>query len=122
MYLTYAEYTGMGGTITEAAYARFEFKARKNIDYYTFNRLANLTEQSESVKMCMYELIGIVQQTSSITSAVSSEHIGDYSVSYASNSADIVQSELSGVIESYLAGKKTADGVPLLYMGVSYEN
>lgn len=29
MYLTYAEYAGMGGTITEAAYTRLEFKAEK---------------------------------------------------------------------------------------------
>lgn len=119
MYLTYAEYAGMGGTITEAAYTRFEFITRKTIDYHTFNRLASLTEQSEAVKMCMFELIGAIQQTDKITSAVSSERIGDYSVSYASNSTEIVQGELSSVIESYLAGEKTADGIPLLYMGVS---
>lgn len=119
MYLTYAEYAGMGGTITEAAYTRLEFKAQKSIDYYTFNRLTSLTEQSETVKMCMFELIGAIQQTDTVTGAVSSERIGDYSVSYASSSVEIIQNELSNVIESYLAGEKTADGIPLLYMGVA---
>ena len=40
MYLTYAEYTAMGGTISQAAYNRLEFKARKNyrpIYLWTFN-------------------------------------------------------------------------------------
>lgn len=119
MYLSYSEYTAMGGTITEAAYTRFEFKARKSIDYYTFNRLVSLTERPEAVRMCMFELINTIEQSDGATGAMSSERIGDYSVSYASNSTDIVNTALSDCINEYLANEKLAGGTPLLYMGVS---
>ena len=86
MYLTYAEYTAMGGTISQAAYNRLEFKARKIIDQHTYGRLMALETQSESVKMAMFELVGLVQK-SDVTSAdskqISSESVGDVSTSYA---------------------------------------
>ena len=41
MYLTYAEYTNMGGTLSETTFNDYEFRAEALINYATFNRLAN---------------------------------------------------------------------------------
>ena len=60
MYLTYAEYTAMGGTLEESAYNRYEYRAESIINWYTFNRLANETEYPEAVKKCMFMLIDIL--------------------------------------------------------------
>lgn len=125
MYLTYAEYTAMGGTISQAAYNRLEFKARKIIDQHTYGRLMALETQSESVKMAMFELVGLVQK-SDVTSAdskqISSESVGDVSTSYAAvtiASFEQLKAENLDVIGSYLSDGKLEDGTPLLYMGVA---
>lgn len=125
MYLTYAEYTAMGGTISQAAYNRLEFKARKIIDQHTYGRLMALETQSESVKMAMFELVGLVQK-SDVTSAdskqISSESVGDVSTSYAAvtiASFEQLKAESLDVIGSHLSDEKLEDGTPLLYMGVA---
>ena len=125
MYLTYAEYTAMGGTISQAAYNRLEFKARKIIDQYTYGRLMALETQSESVKTAMFELVGLVQKsdvTSTDSKQISSESVGDVSTSYAAvtiASFEQLKAESLDVIGSYLSEEKLEDGTPLLYMGVA---
>lgn len=59
MYLTYAEYTNMGGTLDETAFNDFEFEAESIVDWYTFNRLHNMTTYPEKLKRCMYSLIKV---------------------------------------------------------------
>lgn len=39
MYLTYADYESMGGTLKQAEFQRLEFKARSLVDTRTFGRL-----------------------------------------------------------------------------------
>lgn len=125
MYLTYAEYTAMGGTISQAAYNRLEFKARKIIDQHTYGRLMALETQSESVKTAMFELVGLVQKsdvTSTDSKQISSESVGDVSTSYAAvtiASFEQLKAENLDVIGSYLSDEKLEDGTPLLYMGVA---
>ena len=125
MYLTYAEYTAMGGTISQAAYNRLEFKARKIIDQYTYGRLMALETQYERVKMAMIERFGLVQKsdvTSTDSKQISSESVGDVSTSYAAvtiASFEQLKAENLDVIGSYLSDEKLEDGTPLLYMGVA---
>ena len=56
-YLTFAEYTALGGTLQETPFNVLELKAQKEIDKYTFGRLQTLPTQINEVKTCVYELI-----------------------------------------------------------------
>lgn len=64
MYLTYEEYSNMGGTVDETAFTRLEFKARQEIDFHTFNRIAYGIANDmfnydvlNTIKECIYSLI-----------------------------------------------------------------
>jgi hypothetical protein len=124
MYLTYNDYVTMGGQLSSAAYTRYELLARKQIDAATFGRLQDLLTQSDTVKGLMFELINVgTQYISAVTggSVKKSESVGDYSVSYADGCVsdnDSFDAAAADLIDTYLSGEKTSDGVPLLYCGV----
>ena len=61
MYLTYAEYQEMGGTLDATAFNDLEFEAESYIDWYTFNRLWNQTEYDPRLKRCMYHIIRLIE-------------------------------------------------------------
>ena len=113
MYLTYDEYTEMGGTLSTAAFSRLEFKARKLIDQRTFGRLKGLVQQPEAVKKLVFELMVVEEkEQNGVLQSVSND---GYSETYA-----VVNNEQKStcLIAAYLAQEKTADGTPLLYCGV----
>lgn len=122
-YLTYNEYTEIGGTLGQTPFNVLEFSARKEIDKYTFGRLKDLDEQIDEVKMCMFELINILEgynQDASRNKAIASESTDGYSVSYnTSNPTDALSkdNELRGVIERYLSDCVLPNGTPYLYRG-----
>lgn len=134
MYLTYDEYTTMGGTLEETAYAEFEFEARAIIDWYTFCRLQKEVEYPEAVKRCMYKLINLVRDRQqammvgsqsldgSMQAGIASESNDGVSTSYntlsAKDAADSIQKELETTIRMYLQGVKNSLGHKLLYRGV----
>lgn len=62
MYLTYEEYKGMGGCVDAALYPRFEFSARKMIDYYTQGRVKKLEKPPEDVKLVVLELVELLSE------------------------------------------------------------
>lgn len=111
-YLTYEEYQGLGGTLDETPFNLLEFEARREIDLRTKNRLVGKTDIPDEVKLCLYNLINTISLYSSDTNrSVSSETVGNYSVSYGSGGSfreilkskaeeidDIVRAELYGVI------------------------
>ena len=83
-----------------------------------------LETQSESVKMAMFELVGLVQKsdvTSTDSKQISSESVGDVSTSYAAvtiASFEQLKAENLDVIGSYLSDEKLEDGTsPALYGG-----
>lgn len=113
MYLTHAEYKKMGGSLDEAAFSRLEFKARKLIDQHTFGRLMGLTEQPETVKRLVFELMVVEEkEQNGVLQSVSND---GYSETYA-----VANNEQKStcLIAAYLSQEKTADGIPLLYCGV----
>jgi len=56
MYLTYAEFTDKGGTeLSEAAFSRYAYRAKAEIDRYTQGRITD--GESEALKRCMIEVI-----------------------------------------------------------------
>lgn len=116
-YLTYREYTGLGGTIAETPFKLLEFEARKIIDYYTFGRLTNLETQKQEVKLCVYNLIDIVSKENE-TRGKSSESVGNYSVTYNGTGEESTEySKYEFIIKTYLGDLYLDDGTPYLYIG-----
>ena len=122
-YLTYAEYTEYGGTLSSAAFADAEYAARKRIDRATDKRVQYMETVPEAVKRCMYGLIridtaaGAEAQISNPT--VTSFNTDGYSESYGHTlNIEDAEAEMQRRIETDLYGEVNDYGVPLLYRGV----
>lgn len=123
-YLTYEEYKSLGGTLGEMPFNILELKARQVINERTQNRLKNIEEMPQEVKICVYDLINTMNKynlsNNSISSNISSENTDGYSVTYKSGTEltdeqkkqynDIMETDLYGVI---------VDNTPILYLGVN---
>ena len=144
MYLTFAEYTGYGGTLDETAFNQYEFKARKQIDSLTAMRVASLATISEAVKRCMYELVKQEQiyddniqtlitvtndSTASVGKLIASFTTDGYQETYANGgNADpgtyvmsirkALDDAEKQIIRDYLAYERDDSGTLLLYRGV----
>lgn len=122
-YLTYEEYTKLGGTLEEMPFNILEFRARKQIDNATFNRLVDLKSQVQEVKMCIYDLINTINEYNSTENLIkSSESIDGYSVTYKSVDTKEQNKIYGNIIREYLGESKLDDGTPYLYCGVEYDN
>ena len=118
-YLTFNEYKEMGGNLAEMPFNILEFKARKIIDTNTLGRLVELQTQVQEVKMCMYELIKIVEiNEKKSAQGKTSESIDGYSVSYAENPTTEQKKQYHDIIWNYLINCRLDDGTPYLYLGV----
>lgn len=134
MYLTYAEYQDMGGTLDETTFEEFEFEARCKVDWWTFNRLKNEEVYPEALQRCMYKLIKLIQQTQQAAAldgessdSASSAGIASYSndgvsISYnvmsASQAAELASKEIDACICQYLGDVKNSLGQKVLYRGL----
>lgn len=124
-YLTYSEYTTLGGTLQETPFNVLELKAQKEIDKYTFGRLQNLPTQINEVKTCVFELINKFNNYQNAennqATGISSESTDGYSVSYGTKTSDNVSSmikDIENCIKTYLSECKLDNGTPYLYCGV----
>ena len=123
-YLSYEEYKSLGGTLGEMPFNILELKARQVINERTQNRLKNIEEMPQEVKICVYDLINTMNKynlsDNSTSSNVSSENTDGYSVTYKSGTElteeqkkeydDVMETDLYGVI---------VDNTPILYLGVN---
>ena len=137
-YLTYEEYTDVGGTLDETEFNYYAYEAESYIDWYTFNRLHNTTEIPEAVKRCEVYLIKFIQERLSalgvslggdsgstaknpIMSMMSQSNDG-VSVSYGNMSAKDANAslykEVEQTIQRQLAGVTNELGRKLLYRGL----
>lgn len=138
-YLTYDEYTEMGGTLDETLFNNLVLDAQGYIDWYTFNRLWKeewrTEDVMERVKICMYQLIGLVAAKSNlltpqgansgginINAQVSEQSNDGVSTTYAVLSADLLfahaKKEIEDTINRYLSGIMNNAGRKLLYRGL----
>jgi hypothetical protein len=108
-YLTYEEFLALGGSLDLAPFNLLEFEARKEIDKRTQGRLINLESQSQSTKMCMFQLINLLI---SINNGI---EINGNVVNYTHE--QIVNTKVE-IIRKYLLDEKLEDGTPYLYCGV----
>ena len=108
-YLTYNEYQSLGGSLNQTSFNLLEFEARKRIDLRTQNRLKNVSDIPNDVKICIYNLINILKNyINEKDRNIQSESVGEYSVSYddikesvnnkASELDDTIMSDLYGII------------------------
>ena len=138
MYLSYAEYQSMGGTLTQTTFNDFEFEAETLIDWYTFSRLKKFSESDypDALKRCMYHiiqslvsqslLIGSADTTSadsiSSNSTISSQSNDGVSVSYnvlsAKDLMDANKTNVEQTINRYLSNVTDSLGRKVLYRGI----
>lgn len=137
-YLTYDEYTEVGGTLEETEFNYYAYEAESYIDWYTFNRLHNNTQIPDAVKRCELYLIKFIQERLSalgisangdsgsnaknpIMSMMSQSNDG-VSVSYGNMSAKDAEASLNKEVEQtiqrQLAGVTNELGRKLLYRGL----
>lgn len=126
-YLTYEEYKGLGGTLSEMPFNILEFEARKRIDNRTQNRIKYMNSKPNEVKLCVNAMINtlvqyVVDSSKSINKNVASESIDGYSVSFITGSQiqeaiKSKKSELEDIMQTYLGDIRTSDNIPVLYLG-----
>ncbi len=136
MYLTYEEYTEMGGALDVTAFNDLEYEAESYVDWVTFNRLQNEEEIPKKVKTCIYHLIKLILQQTSIlnpnadvveSSGVSATGIASqsndgvsisYNVLSAKDALELSKTEANKLIHRYLQGVTNSLGRKLLYRGI----
>ena len=136
-YLTYDEYTDVGGSLDETEFNYYAYEAESYIDWYTFNRLHNMTEIPDAVKRCEVYLIRLIQERlaalgistvdgngnadNSLKSILSQSNDG-VSVSYnslgARDAISGLSNEIKQTIDRFLAGVTNELGRKLLYRGL----
>lgn len=134
-YLTYDEYSEMGGTIDETLFNNLRLDAQGYIDWYTFNRLWGEEEIPERVKICMYQLINLLEKTNNllvptqqsagginVNAQVMSQSNDGVSTTYAVLSGEMLyekaKQEIDQNITRNLNGVVNSSGRKLLYRGL----
>lgn len=121
-YLTYSEYQSLGGTLEEMPFNLLEFKARKEVDKYTFGRLEEIGNGYNEVKLCVNDIIGILgvyQNYDNQDKRVSSVNTDGYVESYNLDISGMEKSKddkIKNIIYNYLSNLYL-DDTPILYRG-----
>lgn len=123
-YLTYDEYTKLGGTLAEAEFTLAEFKAEKRVDYLTDSRVKAMSEVPEAVKLCIMAIMkveALAGTEAQVTNpVVTSFNTDGYSESYGKAlGVEDAEKSMNALVKSYLSGEVDDYGVPLLYRGLN---
>ena len=119
IYLTYAEYKEIGGTLDETAFNRNIDRACVMIDVRTQSRLECFEEIPQSVKVVCTDLVEYIS-TNTVEKAVTSRSQSaggvSESESYATKTAEDYSADLDRMFEP-LQVVKTKNGISILYKG-----
>ncbi len=124
-YLTYNEYKGYGGELSEKEFVLYEIQARKQIDYWTAGRVQSMKTIPETVKLCMMQIIKVDKRLGAEAQVenpvVSSFNTDGYSESYGGVSDQVgsARAALFRSARNLLYNEFDDYGTPLLYRGVS---
>lgn len=136
MYLTYEEYTNMGGQdVEETAFAELEFEARTQIDWWTFGRLKNESTQCEAVKRCMIQLIQLLDKRQKVMLIDATDEDGNvvtglmahqsndgvsatYNVITGNMAIRVIDAQLKNAIKMHLQDVRDSLGRKVLYRGI----
>lgn len=120
-YLTYEEYTEIGGTLDSTAFNRNIDRACGFVDLHTQNRLQSVLEVSQRAKACVRDLVEYLVSNMSNGKAVTSKSQSaggvSESESYATKTNDEISTEMFNIVYDYLATEKDDCGTSLMYRG-----
>ena len=124
IYLTYDEYSNMGGVCDLTAFNRNIDRACGIIDSATHNRIECMADVPKQVKACCRDLVEYLATNGNVNEkdvASWSESAGvvSESVSYVTKSKEEMQTDIDGLVYDYLASVTDDCGTPLLYRGCS---
>lgn len=121
-YLTYEEYTSLGGVLDTTAFNRNIDRACSIIDNATFNRIYAMAEVPQKAKACCRDLVEYIATNKSVNEknvASWSENAGavSESVSYTTKTDDEMQTDIQNIVFDYLYMVEDDNGTPLMYKG-----
>lgn len=121
-YLTYEEYTEIGGTLKETAFNRNIDRVCGFLANETHKRIDGMRDIPQEVKACCRDLLDYVATVTNergVTSKSQSAGGVSESESYATKTADDVYGDIQNMIYDYLLNVTDYNGTPLLYRGCS---
>ena len=120
IYLTYDEYSTIGGICDLTAFNRNIDRACGVIDNATHNRIECMKKPPEKVKPLCRDLLEYLVENNGVKIVTSkSQSAGGVSESesYATKTADDVYGDIQNMIYDYLLNVTDDNGTPLLYRG-----
>ena len=121
IYLTYDEYSAMGGICDLTAFNRFSDRAFSIIDNATHNRIEYMADVPQRAKALCRDLVEYLASNDSTETAVTSRSQSaggvSESESYATKTTDDVYGDIQNMIYDYLLNVTDDKGTPLLYRG-----
>ena len=121
IYLTYEEYSEVGGILDLTAFNRNIDRACGVIDSATDNRIECMEEVPQRAKALCRDLVEYLARNNTNEIAVTSRSQSaggvSESESYATKTADDIYGDIQNMLYDYLGNEKTDNGIPLLYRG-----
>ena len=121
IYLTYEEYSNIGGICDLTAFNRFSDRAFSIIDNATHNRIEYMANVPQRAKALCRDLVEYLARNDTTEIAVTSRSQSaggvSESESYTTKTADDVYGDIQNMIYDYLLNVTDDKGVPLLYRG-----
>lgn len=123
-YLTYEEYTNLGGVLDLTAFSRNITKVCGIIENATQGRIQTLYGIPKEVKMLCCDLVEYFANNFGSSKQISNhnESAGGVSISesYVIRSTEERAGEIDDMIYDYLGQVRTKDGTPILYRGAKF--
>ena len=123
IYLTYEEYSNIGGICDLTAFNRFSDRAFGIVDNATHNRIDCMAEVPQRAKALCRDLVEYLARNDTTEIAVTSRSQSaggvSESESYATKTADDMYGDIQNMIYDYLLNVTDDNGTPLLYRGCS---
>ena len=104
-YITYDEYVEYGGKLPEDTFTQLERKAQRWLDFFTFNRIPQLTTIPVVVKECLVEFItslNILDAQRQSGDVISSYSNGVETIQYQLKTDAEIKQELYGIAMDWL--------------------
>ena len=121
IYLTYEEYSNMGGICDLTAFNRNIDRACGFVDLHTQSRLQSVLKVSQRAKACVRDLVEYLANNVSNGKVIASKSQSaggvSESESYATKTTDEMNCEMLNIVYDYLATEKDDNGTPLMYRG-----
>ena len=122
-YLTYEEYSNIGGICDLTAFNRFSDRVFGIVDNATHNRIECMADVPQRAKALCRDLVEYLARNDTTEIAVTSRSQSaggvSESESYATKTADDIYGDIQNMIYDYLLNVTDDTGTPLLYRGCS---